>query len=75
MSHFCKVHPTYSAKREPNSLCGTCWTLYFYRCPEQRVHDPYRPDIHSMTMELPAPQHLSSEVRKPKGHAGTEQNG
>lgn len=37
MSHFCPSHPRYSAKREPNSLCGRCWVLYFYRCPEERV--------------------------------------
>lgn len=36
MSHYCKAHPRYSAKREPNSLCGECWRLYFYRCPEAK---------------------------------------
>jgi hypothetical protein len=36
MSHFCTVHPRYEAKREPNSLCGKCWLLFFYKNPEQK---------------------------------------
>lgn len=36
---WCRTHPTYSAKREPNSLCGRCWTLYLYRCPERKPGD------------------------------------
>lgn len=36
MSHWCKSHPRYSAKREPNSLCGDCWAIWFYRCPEAK---------------------------------------
>lgn len=39
MSHYCKSHPQYSAKREPNSLCGECWKLWHYRCPERKVLD------------------------------------
>lgn len=35
--NWCVSHPKYSAKKEPNSLCGTCWQLYFYRCPEAKV--------------------------------------
>lgn len=34
MSHWCKTHPAYSAKREPRSLCGHCWMLYFLKNPE-----------------------------------------
>lgn len=36
MADYCNVHPRYSAKRAPNSICGTCWKLYFLRCPEER---------------------------------------
>jgi hypothetical protein len=36
MSQWCQSHPTYSAKKEPNSLCGKCWSLWFYRCPEEQ---------------------------------------
>jgi hypothetical protein len=38
MSHYCETHPRYEAKREPNSICGNCWQLYFLRCPEIK-HD------------------------------------
>ena len=38
--NWCRSHPSYSAKRAPNSLCGDCWQLYFYRCPEERTTDP-----------------------------------
>ncbi len=41
MSHYCKEHPRYSGKREPNSVCGTCWTLWYLRCPELK-HDGNR---------------------------------
>ena len=34
MSHWCKSHPTYSAKRQPKSICGDCWRLWFLRNPE-----------------------------------------
>jgi hypothetical protein len=34
--NWCKTHPTYSAKREPNSICGACWRLYFYKNPEAK---------------------------------------
>lgn len=37
---WCQSHPRYSAKREPNSLCGSCWILYFYRCPEEKSAAP-----------------------------------
>lgn len=36
MSHFCKEHPRYEAKREPSGLCGACWRLYFYKNPEAK---------------------------------------
>jgi hypothetical protein len=36
MSDWCPTHTRYSAKRPPNSLCGKCWELYFYHCPEDR---------------------------------------
>ncbi len=36
MSGWCNSHHTYSAKREPNSLCQACWTLFFYRFPERQ---------------------------------------
>ena len=36
MSHFCKEHPKYEAKREPSGLCGKCWALYFYKNPESK---------------------------------------
>lgn len=38
MSDYCKEHPRYSAKREPNSICGTCWRLWGLRNPELK-HD------------------------------------
>lgn len=34
MSHWCQSHPKYEAKREPNSLCGECWRLWFFKNPE-----------------------------------------
>lgn len=36
MADYCKQHPRYSAKKEPNSLCGKCFELWFIRCPEER---------------------------------------
>ena len=36
MSHYCKEHPRYEAKREPSGLCGKCWALYFYKNPESK---------------------------------------
>lgn len=44
MSHWCATHPRYSAKRQPNSLCGDCWKLWFLRNPEEkeRLTDTYR---------------------------------
>lgn len=39
--NWCAAHPKYSAKRQPNSLCGDCWRLWFLRCPELR-HDARR---------------------------------
>jgi len=41
MSEYCQVHPRYSARREPNSLCGRCWQLWHLRCPEIK-HDGER---------------------------------
>lgn len=41
MSDWCQSHPTYSAKRPPNSLCGRCFQLYFLRNPELK-HDGER---------------------------------
>lgn len=32
--NWCPTHKTYSAKREPNSLCGRCYELWHLRCPE-----------------------------------------
>jgi hypothetical protein len=37
MSHFCTVHPRYEAKRAPNSICGKCWQLFFYKNPELKI--------------------------------------
>lgn len=34
MSEWCASHPRYQAKREPGSICGRCWQLFFLRCPE-----------------------------------------
>lgn len=34
MSHWCKLHPRYEAKREPNSVCGDCWHLWHLKNPE-----------------------------------------
>ena len=34
MSHWCGSHPRYEAKREPGSLCGHCWRLWFLKNPE-----------------------------------------
>lgn len=39
MSNWCQSHPTYSAKREPNSICGECWKLWLYRCPEAKIDE------------------------------------
>lgn len=36
MSHYCKEHPAYSAKREPSGLCARCWQLWFYKNPESK---------------------------------------
>ena len=36
VSHYCKEHPKYEAKREPSGLCGKCWALYFYKNPESK---------------------------------------
>jgi hypothetical protein len=41
MSDYCEEHHRYSAKREPNSICGTCWSLWHLRCPELK-HDGER---------------------------------
>jgi hypothetical protein len=67
MSHFCQTHPRYEAKREPNSLCGECWTLWFYRCPERK--DFMVEHIDWMKKNLP------TALRKPNGTAATERNG
>lgn len=34
MSHYCREHPKYEAKREPSGLCKVCWRLYAYSHPE-----------------------------------------
>lgn len=34
--HWCEEHPRYEAKREPNSLCGRCYELWYLRCPERK---------------------------------------
>lgn len=39
MADWCEVHPKYSAKREPNSVCGKCWSLWLLRCPERKGED------------------------------------
>jgi len=44
MSHFCKDHPRYEAKREPKALCGDCYRLWFLKNPELKVPDPERPE-------------------------------
>ena len=36
MSHYCKDHPKYEAKREPYGSCRLCWKLWFYRNPEAK---------------------------------------
>ena len=36
MSHYCKSHPRYEAKREPNSICGRSWELFSYKNPEAK---------------------------------------
>lgn len=40
MSHWCTQHPKYEAKRQPNSLCGRCWQLYFFSHPEEKPPTP-----------------------------------
>lgn len=50
MSHYCTSHPRYSAKKEPNSLCGRCYELWHLRCPERKEEDQ---------------KHLVSQVSKP----------
>lgn len=52
MSEWCRSHPTYSAKREPNSLCGDCWRSYFYRCPERKPPED-RPGLPSQATSKP----------------------
>ena len=44
--NWCPTHKTYSAKREPNSLCGNCWQLWGYRNPEWKY------DSMRISMEL-----------------------
>jgi len=34
MSDYCPTHKRYSAKRQPKSICGQCWKLYFLKNPE-----------------------------------------
>jgi len=34
MSHWCKSHPQYAARRQPASYCSRCWQLWHFRCPE-----------------------------------------
>lgn len=43
MSHWCKSHPRYEAKRKPRSTCEDCWKLYFLKNPDekQEVLDTY----------------------------------
>lgn len=36
MSHWCKQHPRYAAKRMPNSLCRKCFLLFFLKNPEDK---------------------------------------
>jgi len=36
MADFCKDHPRYSGKRQPQSACWRCWTLYFWGHPEEK---------------------------------------
>lgn len=36
MSHWCKQHPRYAAKRTPGSVCGDCWALFFLKNPEEK---------------------------------------
>ena len=37
MSHYCKDHPKYEAKREPSDeSCHRCWQLYNYAHPEAK---------------------------------------
>lgn len=38
MSHFCKSHPRYEGKSEPNSICGDCFQLWRWKNPE--LNDP-----------------------------------
>lgn len=39
MSHWCKSHPRYEAKREPNSVCGDCWHLWHLKNPELKMEN------------------------------------
>lgn len=43
MSHYCKSHPRYEAKRKSGSTCRACWKLYFLKNSEekQEVLDTY----------------------------------
>lgn len=36
MSHWCKDHVTYEAKRQPRSECKRCWDLYDLSHPEEK---------------------------------------
>ncbi len=36
---WCNQHPRYSAKRQPNSICGRCWSLWFLRNPEDKLEN------------------------------------
>jgi len=64
--NWCPTHKAYSAKKEPNSLCGSCWRLWFYRCPEEQGKELMLEHIDWCEKNLAAsgPRELPSRQRR-----------
>lgn len=50
MVRQCKSHPRYKAKREPNSVCGDCWLLWYLKHP--KVKQPPQVDLQSPVQDF-----------------------
>lgn len=51
MSHWCKRHPRYEAKRTPKAICGDCWALFLLKNPEHPNRHQFKPTL-DITEEL-----------------------
>lgn len=65
MSNWCPSHPTYSAKRTPNAVCGRCWQLYFYKHPESALKPPVESLVTLGENFLPAAPRKPPSQRRP----------